>query len=459
MDSVNFPSKQQVSSSYLKQDLNPSSLHPSTPEEFLPSIGRWVTLGGLVFLIGFGAAIALVSVLKYKVTVKAPATIRPVGELRLVQAATEGTIKSLNVAENQTVQKGDVIAYIDNFRFQTKKSQLQGNIHQARQQLTQVDAQIQAINEQMTAEVEQTKRTLASAQAQLTLKQRNYEDKLITTAAEVEETEAALELARDELSRYYQLANTGAIAQLQLKEKESALKAAIARHKRVRSTLNPSNAEVVMAQEEIARETARAKATQATLKQQREQLIQRRVEIQNQLNSDRNELQQIETELKNTIIRASTSGIIQKLNLRNPEQVVRPGDVIAQIVKSQAPLEIKALVSSQDINKVKIDQPVQMRVSACSYTDYGTLKGTVSAISPDSITYESKDADNLPMKSGGEIASATYEVTINPETLTLSAGKNKCAIQSGMQGQAEILAQEETVLTFILRKAKLLIDL
>lgn len=52
------------------------------------------------------------------------------------------------------------------------------------------------------------------------------------------------------------------------------------------------------------------------------------MELQNQLNRDRNELKQVETELTGTVIHASASGIIQQLNLRNTEQVVNSGEPI-----------------------------------------------------------------------------------------------------------------------------------
>ncbi len=471
MDSEDFPSKHNLLPPQLKEDKisnqhesNLEFLNLVTPDEFLPAIGRWTTLGGLVLLSAFGAGIALATILKYKVTVRAPAIVRPAGELRIVQAATEGTVKSIEIEGNQPVKEGDIIAYIDDSRLQTKKSQLRGNIQQAREQLNQINAQILAMDGQITAETDQLNRTLAATEAELRLNQRNYQDKLITTIAEVGEAEAALELAKEELVRYEQLANTGAIAQLQIKEKEAAVKTALARVKKLKAYLNPSNAEVVIAREKIAQEKARGEATLARLKQEREQLIQRRVEIQNQLSSDSQELQQIETELQNTIIRSPTSGQIQELNLRNISQVLRPGDPIAQIAPSNAPLEIKALVASGDIAKVEIGQKVQMRVSACPYPDYGTLNGTVSFISPDAIMPQSNSISSLSsslstsvtpsQKSGG----GTYNVMIQPESLTLGAGGRECKIQSGMEGKADIISKEETVLTFILRKTRLLTD-
>jgi len=54
----------------------------------------------------------------------------------------------------------------------------------------------------------------------------------------VEEASAALELAREEMNRYQQLANTGAIAELQVKEKEQAFIAAQARLKGAEATLS-----------------------------------------------------------------------------------------------------------------------------------------------------------------------------------------------------------------------------
>jgi len=91
---------------------------------------------------GCSLSAALSQPFTYSVTVKAPANIRPLGELRIVQAASEGVVKSIEVKENQVVRKGDAIAIIDDSQLQTKKSQLQGNIQQSHLQLAQIDAQI-----------------------------------------------------------------------------------------------------------------------------------------------------------------------------------------------------------------------------------------------------------------------------------------------------------------------------
>ncbi len=71
--------------------------------EFLPPISRWTSVGGLVMLAFVGIAATVASVAKYKVTVKAPASLRPAGELRIVQAATERAVMRVLAKENQVV--------------------------------------------------------------------------------------------------------------------------------------------------------------------------------------------------------------------------------------------------------------------------------------------------------------------------------------------------------------------
>ena len=432
-----------------QDDPNPELLHVAGPEEFLPPINWWITLGGLVLLATLGASVVLAGVLKYRVTVRAPATVRPAGELRIVQSATEGTVLSIAVEANQAVQEGDVIAYIDGSRLRTKQSQLQGNIQQATQD--QIGSQILAIDSQIAAETDLLNRTIAAAEAELDLNQRQYRDKLITTTSEVQEAEAALEFAREELAGYRELNRGGLVPELELKRKEALMKAAEARLNQVKAGLDPSTAQVEMAKQKITQERARGEATIARLRKEREQLIERQGEIQNQVSSDRDELRQIEVEISHTVIRAPTSGIIQELTLRNKGQVVSSGEIIARIAPSDSPLEVKAFVASQDIGQVEIGQTVHVRVSACPYPDYGTLKGTVSAISPDVMLTDASQ--------GRRGQGAVYEVTIRPESLTLRAVGGECTIQSGMEGRAEIVSREEAVLQFFLRKARLLADL
>lgn len=455
---------------------NSNFLPPIQENDFLPPISRWTTFGGLFIVCVIGLAIPIASVAKYKVTVKAQAMVRPAGELRVVQAATEGSVMRVSVKGNQVVKKGDVIATIDDSHLQTKKSQLQSNIQQAHLQIVQINAQISALNSQIRAETTRNNRAVAEAEAELRRRSRDYQDKQITTVAEVQQASAnlrsvgaALKVARSKRDRYKPIAEKGAIsknqleeAQLEVEQQEQAVSASSAKRQGTQAALNPSNAEIAIASERIAQEKASGVATLATLNKEQEALIQQRIEIQKQLQSDSREVQQVAIDLNQTTITATTDGIISQLNLRNPGQTVRSGEEIAQIVPTNAPLEVKAAVAPQDKSKLKAGQNILMRVSACPYPDYGTLKGKVKTISPDAIAPSANGANatNPTIASSQQptAASAFYEVTIEPQNLSLGRGEHQCSIQLGMEGTVDIISREESVLQFLLRKARLIAD-
>lgn len=435
------------------------SIYPIQPDEFLPTVKRWTSIGGTVLALSVMAAFGLAAVSKFNVTVRANAIVRPSGELRLVQSQLEGTVKQIVVQENQSIRRGDVIAYLDDTQLQLHRSQLESNIQQDRLQLTQVIAQIRSLNNQIAAETSAINRMVAASEAELARAEREHRDRQVVTEADVRESEAALEQARDEYHRYQQLLRAGAIAVVQVKQRESAMKVAAAKLMRARAGLQPTTAPIAIAQEQIAQQQAKGVSILAALTKDREAMIQQQVQLQQQQVKHQKDLQQLERSLQQTTLRATSDGIILKLTLRNPGQVVRPGEAIAQISPAEAPLEIKASVASQDISKVKVGQQVQLRVAACPYPDYGVLQGRVKAISPDAIPAQPVTAEERTTQTSAPSPTGYFETTVQPDRLELVNGMGQCAIQPGMEAKADIISREETVLQYVLRKARLLMDL
>ncbi|MEH2378315.1 MAG: HlyD family efflux transporter periplasmic adaptor subunit [Nostoc sp.] len=451
---------------------NSVGLPQAEENDFLPPLGNWTTIGGAIALVAVTIAVAAASVAQYKTTVQAQASLRPTGELRLVQAATEGPVMRIFVKENQIVKTGDAIATIDDSRLQTKKSQLESSIGQTKLQLVQINAQIHALNNQIAAQTDSSNRTVAGAEAELSSRKRDYQDKRITTVSDVQEASAnvraataGLSAAQTKRNRYESVAKIGALsqdqfeeAQLAVRQQEQLLEAAKAKLQSLQAALNPTSAEIAIAQERIAQEKATGQASIATLDKERNALIQQRIETQKQFEHDDRELKQANIELKETIISATADGVISKLNLRNPGQTLRPGEEIAQIVPTSAPLVIKAVVGTEDKSKLKPGQNVQMRVSACPYPDYGTLQGKVKSISPDAFFPSANNDAATGATATTPKGAAFYEVTIEPQSLSLGRGNKQCSIQMGMEGRADIISKQETVLQFFLRKARLMVD-
>ncbi|GAB4375433.1 MAG: HlyD family type I secretion periplasmic adaptor subunit [Elainellaceae cyanobacterium] len=401
----------------------------------------------MILIAATGGAIALAALLKYNVAVRATATVRPSGEVRVVQSTLEGTVESIAIEVNQPVQRGDIIAQLDRTPLETQKNQLVGSIEQSQLQLNQMNAQVQLLEAQIASEAQSIDQSVAVAQAELSRDQQQFREQQVTAQANLTEAQAALELAQSEMQRYQQLAETGAVSELQLEEKQAAVRTAEAQVQRAQTSLNPTQAPVAIAQERISQERSRGTATLANLNREQESLVQRRSEIQAQLIREQQDLQRIENQLQNSVIRATSDGVVLRLNLRNPNQVVNAGETIAEIAPGDSMLIIKARVATQDIDHVQVGQITQLRVNACPYPDYGTLRGTVAAVSPDIVV------------SAEDLAERYFEVTIQPETHSLTNGDRECQLQSGMEAEASIISRQETFLQFLLRKARLLSSL
>ena len=454
---------------------NTEFIIPLKNDEFLPPLSRWMTLGGFFLLGAVALTTGIAAITPAPVTVRAAASVRPDGDVKIIQSGVEGAVKKLVVKETEEVKQGQPIAIIDDSRLQTRKSQLEGSIQQGQLQLQQLDAQMLNLSNQIAAEQIQlqqldaqmlnlsnqiaaeqnlTTRTLASGEAELVRVEREYSDKREIALREVQEAEANMMLAKAESIGFGKAAKDGGVPMLQAEAKQQAYIAAQARLERAKTSLNPTNATISVVQEQLAQSEARGQSTTANLLKENEALQQRRAEILNQINKDRKDLQQVVKELADVVIRAQADGTILKMALRNEGQVVRLGEVVAQISPKNAPLTIKARLAPQDIGEVRIGQRVNMRVSAYSYTDYGTLEGKVISIGADAIAPQSQDGNSANKP---EAVPAYFEVTIQPERTYLTKGDRQYEIQAGMEVQADIIGKEETVLTFVLRKAKLLV--
>lgn len=314
---------------------------------------------------------------------------------------------------------------------------------------------------------EEKEQAVKSAEARLEQAKESAKNLLEEKAQAVRSAEAKLEQAKENaknsLEEKEQAIKSAAAKLAQAKanssnlqdEKEQALIIAQSNLAKAKTALNPSSSPVTVASERIKQEQAKGEADLAALKKERETLLQQRLEFQKQLDRSVKELQQVENDLSKSVIRAPITGMLLQLKLRNPGQVVQPSEAIAQIAPLDAPIQIKAQVPARDIDKVKAGQKVQMQVSACPYPDYGTLKGTVTTVAPDAIpTITNVAASTATTPSTPQVAA--YEVTIEPQTLYVGRGDRQCQLKPGMEGRADIISRQETIMQFILRKARLI---
>ena len=440
-----------------KSPIEPSieQLEPIETDQFLPPVGRIVTMGSWFIVLALGSAIAASFGVQYRTTVKVPGIVRPAGEPRLVQARAAGTVVNILAQSNAPIRQGETIAKLDTASLEARAVQLLANLEQGDRRLQQINAQLQALDQQIAAEAAQARRSVAASAADYAQVQRTNANQTISAQAAVQEAQAQINLAAKEVESFSQLVDSGAISLLQLNEKQAALETAKARMLSLQATLNPSTGDVRAARERIAQAEASGAATIARLQQNKQQLVQQGLEIQEQLQNTRQEIAQVNLGLQNAEVRSPITGTLHQLNLRNTGQVVNPGETIAQVIPTDTPVSIKARVPAAQINKIEVGMPAQMRLSACPFSEFGVASGQVQSISPDTVAPQATSAEDSPRSQA-----AFYSVLIaaDAQTLTGTTSDRTCPLQPGTEGRVTIISRSETVITFLRRKAGLLTD-
>ncbi len=144
-----------------------------------------------------------------------------------------------------------------------------------------------------------------------------------------------------------------------------------------------------------------------------------------------------EKKLARTKVRAPVSGIVHELRVHTIGGVVRPGEVIMQIVPSHEKLEFEVNVPAHLIDRVYVGQPVRLRFPSFDRRTTPEIMGEVSVISPSSIV--------VP-----ETGRSFYrvEIKVKPEELA-RLGEKK--LVPGMPVEAFIQTGERTALSYLVK--------
>ncbi len=254
-----------------------------------------------------------------------------------------------NVEEGALVKQGQLLAVLDN-------SLLQAQISQAKADMSSQQADVASKQAQLAS------RKAAVVSSQAVVEQRR---------ADLAQAQAKLEEAEKNFQRYQKLATDGAISQQELDTRQTNVKTARETVRLAQANISSAQANVSSAQAEIASAQANLDGVQAAVR------------------SSAARIQQLKTQLGQTLVRAPVSGIIA-------EKLARVGDVTGIPPQTQVgnvvggsqklfsiirdgKLELRAQVPSIQLPQVKVGS----RVVISSDVDKSVrLQGKVRKIKP-----------------------------------------------------------------------------
>jgi adhesin transport system membrane fusion protein len=116
-----------------------------------------------------------------------------------------------------------------------------------------------------------------------------------------------------------------------------------------------------------------------------------------------------------------------------------------EIVPISPRVLVEARVKPADIGFVRVGQVAEVKLTAYDYTSYGSLRGTVSYISPDAL------GDTDPQRGTGP-DNTYYRVIIRTErTASLREKGKPLPVLPGMTATVDMRTGERSVLNFLLR--------
>ena len=149
-------------------------------------------------------------------------------------------------------------------------------------------------------------------------------------------------------------------------------------------------------------------------------------------------LPRLEERVSRTVIRAPMDGIVSRLNFRTPGGFVNTGDVMLELVPTGEALIVEAKIMPQDISRIRLDDAVNIRLSAYDSSKYGSVDGRVLRISADAVV----DKNNEGV--------SHYLVDVGIEgTLTLEGATEPVPFIPGMTASVDVLSGKRTVLEYI----------
>jgi adhesin transport system membrane fusion protein len=187
-----------------------------------------------------------------------------------------------------------------------------------------------------------------------------------------------LEVARQQLALVRTMMDKNAASQLELLDAQ-------ARVERLVTQLRETESAIPRLQSAASELQARAEEADAQFRSEaRTTLADTQVEAQRL----RQEIGADDDRVKRTVIVAPLAGVVNKLNFNTVGGVVKSGDTLMELTPGDDALVVELRVSPTERGNLQVGQRAVVKVGAFDYTTYGTLSGTTSEISADTIADE-----------------------------------------------------------------------
>lgn len=310
----------------------------------------------MLLLIGLIFFLLWAALFEIDQTVRAQGQVIPSARTQVIQAADGGVLSRILVQEGQSVTAGQLLAVLERDRPNSAYEENRAKVAALSANLARAKAEA---NGQPPGFGQQAKGFPEFAAFQQAL----YEQRKRSLQEELATLKDGLDMAQEELLMNESLLKTG----------------------------DTSRLEVMRAKRQVGELQGKINAVRNKYLQEARQDATKMAE---ELSSSRYKLEERQSVLGHTALTTPVAGIVKYLKITTIGGVLRPGDELMQISPTDGGMVIEIKVNPVDIGQLRPDLPVAIKLDAFDYSIYGTLQGTLSYISSDTLTEQGSNGQS-----------------------------------------------------------------
>ena len=334
---------------------------------------------------------------------RAPGKVIPVGRTQVVQTEDGGVIKQINVKEGDHVKLGETLVVLDKVKIQAAVDEARAKVAALKSQTARIDDELFDTHLQFPSDISNFTNFIQN-QRELYAKRR------AAIQSELSSLNDMKRLMQQELDMNTPLVASGDVARSEIIRMQRSIVD-------VDGQIADKRAKYI---EELQTELTKADEDLATAQQV---------------------LAQREDALAGTQLTAPTDGIVKNVHLTTVGGVLKPGDEVLEIVPTGEKLIVESQVATRDIAFVKVGQQANVKFDTYDSSIYGSGKGRVTYISPDTLSEQKPD--------GSQITYYRVNLEVDVSRMRPRERGEVIEIQPGMTASVEIITGHSTVFRYL----------
>ena len=359
-------------------------------------------------------------------------TVIPSSKVQLIQAAEPATVSELLVRSGQRVQRGQLLARLDDTQSASELGQIQAETQSLQQRAARLGSEGTGAGASLTGDEAALSNVRRQALASRVSALRSSAEQRRREAAEAYATISSLQrsltLAQNQVEMLEPLAVKNIVPQTELLNARREVIDLQGRIAAAREQANRANAAVSEA-------LSQANEAQFSFRQE---ALNERSQVTAKIAVNQESLRGARGRLGRMELRSPVNGIVNDLAVTTIGGFVQAGQKVMEVIPMGDKLLVETRVEPKDIAFIKVGDKALVKVTAYDFSSYGGLDGRVVQVSADSIY------DEVEKK-------AYFNVIVETDKSYLMSAGRMLPITPGMMTDTQIITGRKSILSYLLK--------